>query len=420
MSNAIEAIKNAPLRQVKSVKDLLWNEQAKGQLAAVAAKHMNPERMMRVVANAIRTTPKLQECEPMSFLGALMQCAALGLEPNSALGHAYLIPFENKRNGVIEVQMVIGYKGFIDLARRSGQLAAIHGDVIYDDDKVFSHEYGSNQHLRHVPGPRRGKMIGAYCYVKLKVGDMVAEGHRVLSTEEIIRHRDTHSQGWKTAVRFGKTKDSPWNPENPSFEAMCIKTAIRAMANRGELPMSIEFMDAIEADEAKADYRAFAMDPTQGLTIDAEAEDPTGEADADEGPAMVEHARTVDAAPMKQPEPERVAEPARTEAQRETRKRAPAADPKPAPDPVQKDPEPEAAAPTEQQGLALSGSAPGSPAAKTVEQRFEESAFVRMVLNDLGDMGRDATLDMHGDEITAMKRRDPDLVARLMQEIDRY
>jgi phage RecT family recombinase len=124
MSGELEAAKRLPLRQVPSVKQLLINDHARDQLAAVAAKHMNPERMMRVVANAIRVTPKLQDCEPISFLGALMQCAALGLEPNTVLGHAYLIPFENSRKvggewvKVKEVQVIIGYKGLIDLARR--------------------------------------------------------------------------------------------------------------------------------------------------------------------------------------------------------------------------------------------------------------------------------------------------------------
>ena len=245
---------------------------------------MNPERMMRVVANAIRTTPKLQQCEPMSFLGALMHCASLGLEPNTPLGHAFLIPFDNKRKGVTEVQVVIGYKGFIDLARRSGQLASIHGDIVYDDDELWSHEYGSDQHLRHRPGPRKGKRLGAYCYVKLNLGDgITAEGHRFMTMDEIIAHRDKHSQGWKTAVRFGKTADSPWNEANPAFEAMAIKTAVRALANRGELPMTIEFMSAMQTDETASDYRAFAMDPSGGVEPpegdyiegEAEAEDQT-------------------------------------------------------------------------------------------------------------------------------------------------
>ena len=257
------AMTTTALRQIKDVKELLFNENAKAQLQMVAAKHLQPERMMRVVANAIRATPKLQECEPMSFLGALMHCAAMGLEPNTPLGHAYLIPFENRRKNVTEVQVVIGYKGFIDLARRTGQLSVIHGDVVYSDDELWSHEYGSDQHIRHRPGPRKGKIVAFYCYVELRLGDgATAKGHRVMTYDEVIRHRNQYSQGWKTAVRFGKQKDSPWFEGNPAFEAMGIKTVIRAMANRGELPMSVEFMDALDSDEKRIDYRTFAMEPT--------------------------------------------------------------------------------------------------------------------------------------------------------------
>lgn len=288
-----------PLRQVKDVKELLFNENAKQQLAMVAAKHMNPERMMRVVANAIRATPKLQQCDPMSFLGALMHCASLGLEPNTPLGHAYLIPFENKRKGITEVQVVIGYKGFIDLSRRTGQLANIHADVVYSDDELWSHEYGSNQHLRHRPGPRKGKIIAFYCHVELKLGeDMVARGHRVMSYDEVIRHRNQHSQGWKTAVKFGKQKDSPWFEGSPTFEAMGAKTVVRAMASRGELPMSIEFMEAMDADEQKVDYRAFAMDPTNLPAPQPEDDDQDGDGSMIEGEAQKEEAK-----PKQDPKP---------------------------------------------------------------------------------------------------------------------
>lgn len=281
MSNTPAVMQKTPLRQVASVKELLWNENARAQLASVAAKHMSPERMMRVVANAIRTTPLLQECEPMSFLGALMHCAALGLEPNTPLGHAYLIPFKNTRKNITEVQVVIGYKGFIDLARRSGQLASIHGDVVYDDDELWSHEYGSQQHLRHIPGPRKGNRIGAYCYAKLNLGDgITAEGHIFMTMSEIIAHRNSHSQGWKTAMKFGKTVGSPWDEKNPAFAAMAIKTAVRALANRGELPMSIEFMTALESDERASNLGAFAMDPAAGITIEGDASEQTA---ADEG-----------------------------------------------------------------------------------------------------------------------------------------
>lgn len=297
MSTAI--VSKAPLRQVKDVRELLSNENARNQLASVASKHMNPERMMRVVANAIRTTPLLQQVEPLSMLGALMNCAALGLEPNTPLGHAYLIPFKNTKKGIVEVQTIIGYKGFADLARRSGQVVSLHADVVYSDDEMWTYEYGSNMHLRHKPGPRKGTKLGAYCHVTLKDGQAFV----FLPAEEIIKIREM-SQGWRTAKRFGKTADSPWTTHE---DRMWSKTAVRALANRGEMPLSIEFMEAMEADDAKVDYAAYAMNPDDGLVIDGEATDGAEESEAQDpatpAPKAVEKPK-----PQTKVEPRKVAE----------------------------------------------------------------------------------------------------------------
>lgn len=248
---------DTPLRQVQTVKDLLSNKNAAQQLASVAAKHLNPERMMRSLANAARTTPKLLECDPMSLLGGLMSCAAMGLEPNTPLGHAYLIPFRNNRKGITEVQLIAGYKGYADMAFRSGRVKALHADVVYEDDELWSYEYGTDTHLRHKPGPREGKMIAAYCYAKLEDG----QAFGVLPLAHIIKVRDK-SQGWQSAVKFGKTADNPWSTH---FDRMAAKTALRALAQAGELPMSIEFQDLFHAEENRMDYRAFAANPDAGL-----------------------------------------------------------------------------------------------------------------------------------------------------------
>ncbi|MCA8886683.1 MAG: recombinase RecT [Hyphomonadaceae bacterium] len=277
-------ISNTPLRQIKDVRELLSNNNARSQLASVAAKHMNPERMMRVVANAIRTTPKLQEAEPLSMLGALMNCASLGLEPNTQLGHAYLVPFWNGRKKLTEVQVIIGYKGFIDLARRSGMLISIHADVVYSDDVHFSAEYGSNQHLRHIPGPRKGERLGAYCHIKVKNGDLVGEGHVYMPADEILAIRD-RSQGWISAKRFGKTADSPWIT---SEDRMWAKTAVRRIANSGEMPMSIEFMQAMDVDDARVDYAAYAINPADGVMIDGDMVDDDGVVEEKAGAREVE------------------------------------------------------------------------------------------------------------------------------------
>lgn len=382
------ALLKTPLRQVQSVQQLLMNEGARDQLQMVAAKHMNPERMMRVVANAIRTTPLLRDCEPMSFLGALMHCASLGLEPNTPLGHAYLIPFKNSRKNIVEVQVVIGYKGFIDLARRSGQLATIHGDVVYSDDEVWSHEYGSNQHLRHRPGPRKGNRIGAYCHVKLSIGDgATAEGHRFMSMDEILAHRNQHSQGWKTAVKFGKTADSPWNEKNPQFEGMAIKTVVRALANRGELPMSIEFMEAMQSDETKADYRAFAMSPETGLTIEGDADEVSEEASDAQPQQKVEKANTVtiDATAHKDAEAQHATQVAEGAEEMARAHR---------PDDVAE---------------------PAKPA-----RDVTTTAKYRQWVEDVEAVGLEGALDLHQDELAKAEAKDPELYAAMMAFADTH
>lgn len=252
-------LSKTPLGQVREVKHLLMNEGARNQLAAVAAKHMNPERMMRVTANAIRVNPKLGRCEPMSFLGALMQCAALGLEPNTVLGHAYLIPFENKKKGVTEVQVIVGYKGLIDLARRSGHITSLAANIHYEDDELWDYEEGTEARLRHRPGSRGGKKLHAYAIAKFKDG---GHAYVVLPWAQVMKTRD-ESQSWQTAKRYDKTAESPWAKHE---DEMAKKTAIRALAKY--LPLSIEFTQAVEIDGSNADYRSYAFDPTAGVAVD--------------------------------------------------------------------------------------------------------------------------------------------------------
>jgi recombination protein RecT len=257
--NEIVRTPDKHLRQVASVQELLVNKQAMDQLGKVAARHMNPERMMRVIANAIRTTPDLAKCEPLTLLGALMQCATLGLEPNTPMGHAYLIPFKNTKRNTTEVTLIVGYKGLADMARRSGQVTGIHSDVVYDDDELWDYEYGSEARLRHKPGPRNGKKLAAYCHAKLTDG----EAFVVLPWAEVEKVRNA-SQGYKRAVAKGD-KTAPWIAHE---DAMARKTALRALANRGELPVSVEFMQASDVDEAAVDYKSFAANPDDGPLIE--------------------------------------------------------------------------------------------------------------------------------------------------------
>lgn len=451
MSGALQ-LQKTPLRQVSDVKSLLMNEQARNQLAAVAAKHMNPERMMRVVANAIRTTPKLQNCEPMSFLGALMQCASLGLEPNTILGHAYMIPFDKTINRgkpderkITEVQLVIGYKGLIDLARRSGHITSLSANIHYADDDLWEYEEGTEAKLRHRPGPMGGQKLHAYAIAKFRDG---GHAYVVLPWAHVMRIRDA-SQGYQTAKRYGKLDETPWVKHE---DEMAKKTAIRALAKY--LPLSVEFMDAMSVDETKADYRGFAMDPTQGVAMPESEDGETIEGDA----VQPQIEKAADLQPAKK---------TRAEAQEEYRRQQAE---KVAP-PVARRPDENRANTETVEAKAILGGEPGglqrdrlaehAPASPAAQQRAqadvqaqaaagdgqderEETAAVgdlfggeqsqaevaaeinlmeiptaKTIIDDAMEMGEGASRDLHANVLNILRQQQPEIYAALDAELSR-
>jgi len=221
--------------------EYLKSQNTQDRMKKVLPAHMNASRMLSVLANAVRSTPKLAECDVKSLLGAMMACSSLGLEPNTPLGECYLIPFDKNRKvgtewiKTTEVQLIIGYKGYMMLARRTGTIKNIHADVVYEGDE-FSFEYGSNQHLRHVPkGTHSRKPLFAYCHATLTDG----EAFEVLPIEEIEAIRNK-SQGYMVAMTSKEKNQKGWdkNPWVAYFHEMAAKTMIRRLSKM--LPMAIE------------------------------------------------------------------------------------------------------------------------------------------------------------------------------------
>ena len=203
----------------------------KDQIAVALPKHMTPDRMVRIVTTEMRKNPDLMKCEPTSMFGAVIQCSQIGLEPGGTLGHAYLIPFNNRKKSIMEVQLIIGYRGMIDLARRSGQIASITANCFYENDE-FSFRHGINQQLDHIPSNGdHGKMIGAYAVAKLKDGGYQFE---VMYKNAI----DAIKEKSKTS-RFG-----PWVDH---YDEMARKTVVRRLFKY--LPVSIEIQTAVGMDE---------------------------------------------------------------------------------------------------------------------------------------------------------------------------
>lgn len=313
-----------PVKQAKTVQEMLMSRQSFEQLAMVSTAHLNASRMMRIMSTAMRTTPKLKNCDPLTLLGAMMQCAALGLEPNTVLGHAYLIPFENRSKGTVDVQLVVGYRGLIDLARRSGHITSIHAGIHYSDDELWDYEEGTEARLRHKPGSQEGKKLHAYAIAKFVEG---GHAYVVLPWSQVLRIRNG-SQGYQNAVRRGQ-KDNPWMAHE---DAMAKKTAIRSLAKY--LPLSVEFIDAVQMDGHRADFASFAKYPEDGLTIDGEvdAEEQTPEPAEDPKPKEAPKPKTepkpkAEAKPKA--EPERQADPKEPEpkAEKEVEMKAAAEEP---------------------------------------------------------------------------------------------
>lgn len=198
-------------------------EHNKGAIAAVLPRHISLDRMLRIALGALRTTPALKECTVQSLFGAVVACSELGLEANTPLGQAYLVPFRNKKKGITEVQVIPGYRGLIDLARRSGQIVSISAQAVREADD-FTFAYGLDDELRHVPARHnRGNIIGFYAVAKLRNG-----GHQfeVLWREQV----DEVMRASQSGGRHGPWKDH--------YEEMGRKTAIRRLFKY--LPVSIE------------------------------------------------------------------------------------------------------------------------------------------------------------------------------------
>lgn len=213
--------------------ELINKPSMKAQLAAALPRHMTPDRMIRIVTTEIRKTPALATCDMQSFVGAVVQCSQLGLEPGNALGHAYLLPFGNgkSKSGQSNVQLIIGYRGMIDLARRSGQIVSISARTVRQGDN-FHFEYGLNENLTHVPGENEDSPIThVYAVARLKDGGVQFE---VMTYNQIEKVRASSKAG----------QNGPWVSH---WEEMAKKTVIRRLFKY--LPVSIEMQKAVILDE---------------------------------------------------------------------------------------------------------------------------------------------------------------------------
>lgn len=232
----------APVSRKDTIRQLLTTNKA--AIGMSLPRSMDADRFARLLLTAGNTNPDLFTCDPTSFLAAGVAAAQLGLEPNDARGLAYLVPFKDKRRGKI-VQLIIGYRGMMDLARRSGMVTSINAFPVFEGDE-FTYELGLRPTLRHIPGDHDedpAKLTHVYA-----VAQIGGEQQFVVLTRRQIEKVRLQSQG-------GKSDYSPWN--SGFFVEMAQKTAIRRLCKF--LPQTVEVAQALASDERPLQFGDLGM-----------------------------------------------------------------------------------------------------------------------------------------------------------------
>jgi recombination protein RecT len=184
----------------------------KTAIPATMRKYLTPESMTKVAFLAIRKNPDLARCTPESIYQSIMDAGTLGLEVGGLLGHAHLVPFRNNKKGTMEAQLIVGYSGYINLARRSGEINSVVAQVVYRND-IFDIDLASGKPPVHKPNLEgdRGEPYLVYCVAFFKDGGFHPE---MMTKDDVDKIR-----------KKSKMPDGPAWRDN--YWAMALKSCIR-------------------------------------------------------------------------------------------------------------------------------------------------------------------------------------------------
>lgn len=185
------------------------------------------------VLQIVNSNELLKKAAPQSIFNAACMAATLNLPINNNLGFAYIVPYQNRKQNTTEAQFQLGYKGFIQLAQRSGQFKRINACAVYDED---TEEDVHKRLTSLIPIKPQGKVIGYIAYFQLLNG---YEANLTMTLEELEAHAKQYSQTYKRG--FGVWADN--------FEAMARKTVIKLLLSQ-QAPLSIEMQKAVLADQS--------------------------------------------------------------------------------------------------------------------------------------------------------------------------
>lgn len=242
MTQASTALVTEPKQQYAQIQDYLISKQR--VIAQILPKYLDTERMIRAALSASSRNPTLLKCTPQSWLMALMDCAFYGLEPNAVLGHAYLIPFQNKKlkHQPHEVLFLPGYKGLISLACEYGGFDDIDARMVYANEikegrfeEIPEDPARPFRHRPYYQEDVRGPVAGAYAVGWRGIDKRPR--FKFLTVEEIELFR-----GRSRAAQAG-----PWVTD---WNAMAMKTCVRRLLALAQLKPGNKLTTALEQENA--------------------------------------------------------------------------------------------------------------------------------------------------------------------------
>ena len=200
---------------------------------ASAASLIDPQRLKAVVLSQFTRRPELWECDPISVARAVVESAQMGLEPTGAIGGAHLVPFFNGKTGKKEVQLIIDYRGYVQLARRSGEVSKVWARVVRERDEFWV-EAGSDDRIHHRPyigNEDPGKYTHVYAVIQYRDGS---------------QQFDWDTWAWVQTIRKrAKASDKgPWITDEAEMGKKSIVRRLMKLA-----PLAVEARRAIELEE---------------------------------------------------------------------------------------------------------------------------------------------------------------------------
>lgn len=241
MTNQVQHQQN---KQTPALKTFFESANVQNKIKELVGK--NAATFATSVMQIANSNSMLKTADPMSIFNAACMAATLNLPLQNGLGFAYIVPFRNNKEKKTEAQFQIGYKGFIQLAQRSGQFKRLVALPVYKK-QLLKKDFINGFEFDWEQEPEEGELpIGYYAYFKL-VNDFSAELY--MTHEEINAHAKKYSQTYRTYLdkkAKGQWTQSVW-AEN--FEAMVLKTVIKRLLSK-QAPLSVEMQQAVLADQA--------------------------------------------------------------------------------------------------------------------------------------------------------------------------